>query len=258
MRKRIKFVKVIEHLLVALPLIYVGATALYTTFNKNAKDSYYGENVNDYIDTPLTDFNNLYDDEYYYYSKAVNSGGSLNIYFTNLEVLYSNNLPQSLLDSLSSYDYFRLNIGTDFISLYYSETESPFNSVWLAGLNNANYSFTFRFNILSTSISSSVTLDTGLVFTRQYNDYSFLNNAIPYAMSEFNKFGFNQIRFVQPFLNLFHVGETNVYIEFVNSFVNYFLFVECVYFTPMVLYWFIHFGEKIVCKVLDNEGGLDQ
>ena len=72
-------------------------------------------------------------------------------------------------------------------------------------------------------------------------------------MSEFNKLGFNKINFTGFFVNIFHNGETNVYIDFVNDYLNYMLLVETCYVLPMVLYWFIHMGEDILDRFSHKE-----
>ena len=81
------------------------------------------------------------------------------------------------------------------------------------------------------------------------NTYT-LNNAFHYGICEFNKIGFDKLNFVNWFTNLFVSNTSNLYVVFVNSYLNYMLFVECCIFLPYILLWFVRFCESIIDKFL--------
>ena len=242
--KHNRFSKWIERLLVLLPLFYVAISSAYVIFNKNAKDSYYGENINEseYVNVSVDDFviGNTYE--------FVISNGQADTIASRLEIVVEDG--QVVMNN-------SVITGVQYIVFYVEGGTTPYFFIRQNG-SNSNYT---NLNIYSLDLSfvyasHSLTGTIGNTFlnyfyTIEYNQYSYLNNVMTYSMSEFNKLGFGKLDFTSWFTNIFMNGNTNnVYVQFVNSYLNYFLMVECVYFIPMILYWFIHFGESVVDRFI--------
>ena len=54
--------------LIAIPMVSILSRVIYVQFNKNAKDSYYGETINERIDVKV-DYTNLQGNNTYYFNK---------------------------------------------------------------------------------------------------------------------------------------------------------------------------------------------
>lgn len=256
MRKN-KFSKWIERILVCLPLFYIAISSAYVIFNKNAKDSYsddFIQSVND-----ITSINEYINNETYYVNN-INIGNEM----YSIGIIYSS-------ISIDVYDVFGFDTSLDVVGFSmdkYNTTSGGFytrayyldngvltaSSQYWTGAGRNLLDFTF---VSNTSLSTSSTY-WKLSGTTQVTNYvlvqNTLNNVMTYSMSEFNNLGFGKLDFTSWFTNIFMNGDTNnVYVSFVNSYINYFLLVECVYFIPMIIYWFIHFGESVVEKFMNKE-----
>ena len=259
--KHRKFTKILESILVSLPLIYVGGVGLYATLNKNAKDSYsdsYVSSLSVVNNSSLLKVDNQYYIDVPNFIDSVS--GQYNIGY-NFYVTDSNYDLKQLFGYTGSLDitgfYFRSyndyviigsRLSDDSLGTRFSSNANNLSTIQSDFLNDLFY-FTFKGlapAIANNSINIDYNLDTLVLRTVKFNT---LAGALPYAMSEFNKLGFGKINFVGWFIDLFIIGNTNnVYVTFINSYLNYFLFAEVCYFIPMIFYWFIHFGERVIDK----------
>lgn len=231
-----KFAKWIEWLLDLLPLFAVLFSCLYVTFNNNAYESY----------SYVTTYVNVDD---------IQSGKS---YMFN-----SSSLPYRSFDSGRTYFADVSNVKTNDTNLYNALISTNYTSfqvyssasnkvLFLYDLSNASTTFSLVTNSLSfdfdlISYNSNNVNDLKLLI---YNVSSnTLDNAFEYSLYKFNALGFDKLNFINWFTGLFLNGTSNVYTTFINGYLNYFLLVECTYVLPMVLYWFIHLGERLISKL---------
>ena len=91
--KKNKFVKLIEHILVLLPLLFVGGVTLYTIFNENAKDSF---SQADFTEEKVL-LDGAYTEDLIYYmapnEDTIDNG--FNLYVSNFEITNRGNLDSS-------------------------------------------------------------------------------------------------------------------------------------------------------------------
>lgn len=247
--KHNKFSKLIERLLVCLPLIYIAVSSAYVIFNKNAKDSYYGETINETSYTPLDLTDMILDQEYYFNFNLVpqQSVASDTVDISASDITF--------VKSATTYTYSSATIRFYVTSAGNLLLQSYDGTSAISGnLSTDMISISFTYLGFRANNATTRTLLNNYLYERDYNQYSFLSNVLPYSMSEFNKLGFGKLDFTSWFTNIFMNGNTNnVYVQFVNSYLNYFLLVEVVYFIPMIIYWFIHFGESVIEKFTNKE-----
>ena len=222
-------------ILLALPLIFVIGTLVYTQSNENAKESYYGDTINEYETTFIQSNSDFILGKTYYYlgdttvGQVDNALGSSIPMYTFSDLEYGNNFYDSV--SVSYY----VNTNSHRAYIYLKDLIS--NTMIVSSGDNINFSFK------GTLVSYNSTYDFSTQFYYlTYNEYSFLNNALPYAMDQFNQIGFNKIDFVHFFTDLFIDASSinNVYVTFINSYMNYILFTELAVFIPSVFLWIIH------------------
>lgn len=128
---------------------------------------------------------------------------------------------------------FRIRTNDNFIQLRdtNSNTANLFN-VWGSTLKN------FSFNFISCDAFNNQPLANNVVFNTYVLTTGNLDNAFTYSIKEFNDIGFNKIQFVQWFTNMFTTSD-NLYVVFINSYANYFLFVSTSMLLPYFIYWFV-------------------
>lgn len=170
--------------LMCLPLLGVLFTSLYVTFNPNAKDSYYGETINEesYVLVDTFVVNNLYYVDFNNNSSATNDYNTL-IYCSNVEILSSNfDITDTELETIRNAGYFRLWFNPTYNQnfLTFENYGSNFPS-----LNKfINFSFTYLGNNNdSLNISNYF---ANQVYEKEYNKYSYLDNSVSYAINDIN------------------------------------------------------------------------
>lgn len=249
-----KFAKWIEWLLDLLPLFAVLFMCLYVTFNPNAKDSYSGLNENtqeNVIVNTLDDFD--FTKTYYIGSSSLDENSSSgrttsNLNVNNFTVIYqpsTSNIPNDIVKI-----YFYVNSGQNLINYYFFDTN---NTQYYLSSNNT-FLFSCNIHSFTSTVNNQGNLDyvlqhSELLYYIEYFNYQQLDNNFEYSLSKFNDLGFDRLNFVNWFTGLFLNGTSNVYTTFINGYLNYFLLVECTYVLPMVLYWFIHLGERLISKL---------
>ena len=248
--KKNKFVKLIEHILVLLPLLFVGGVTLYTIFNENAKDSF---SQADFTEEKVL-LDGAYTEDLIYYmapnEDTIDNG--FNLYVSNFEITNRGNLDSSRVYNIGLYTQYRLYFNTNKnIDLYIDGGLDGYQ--WYTNLNASNTSFEIAFKV--DTYASSNTIDWSMFYVYRETEHIDLNNAFTYSLNQFNQLGFDKINWVNWFTSIF-TSQNNIYITFLNSYLNYFLLVECCYVVPLVMYWFIHLGERLLYKFTtwgDNE-----
>lgn len=236
-----KFAKWIEWLLDLLPLFAVLFSCLYVTFNSNAFESYYGETVNEEIKT-YYDTDDLVENNHYYLQTTIATNKNTETYHETR--MYVTNL---VCDGVSypTVEWIRYYYTNNYNTLQLMNAQS----VTQLNIERVNTTALLEFDFLGFTGDNYFEMLNGMYYTVSYNNYSYLNNSFTYALSQFNDLGFDKLNFINFFTGLFLNGTSNVYTTFINGYLNYFLLVECTYVLPMVLYWFIHLGERLISKL---------
>lgn len=255
MRKN-KFIKLIEHILVALPMLMILATTCYTIFNSNAKDSY-----SDSLQLKLVEDNNIDNftegSTYFLFTNGaslpVNASQTVLIKFDN----WVSNMTFPNTATYFTLGYSRGHTTTYSVTFYDVNKSYISNREIATGTNYDNINETsFRYLGYDTLSGNANAMVISTLEVKQLVSYigaNTLDGAFEYSMGKFNELGFDKLNFTGFFEDIFFEGQPNVYLTFVNNYLNYMLFVECTFILPLVLYWFIHIGEHIVHKF--EEGG---
>ena len=252
-----RFFKIIKRLILLLPMSFLMVTSLYVVINPNAKESYSG--------------NAIYDVQYKFNTNEVETIDDLvvgNIYKYTLSSSYLDNLDDRSVIFYTT--YFRWENGTALYDYeveknnttrimylekysYYVRLLNTNASILLSPVSFTSNTFPISFYFTYVDYASNV-LDVANVSISDYlpiidveiDTSGSLNNALTYAMSEFNSIGFGKLDFITWFASIFSNNTNNVYIQFANSYFNYVLFVECVAILPMFIHWIIHLFEDAI------------
>lgn len=285
MKKSIRWSRFFESLiyfiLLTIPMISVFARTIYVQSNPNAKDSYNGQiensqtiNLLEYLDgDTITSIN--YKTGYSYYENY-----SLNRYFYTLN--FSGN--SSLTEFIFNVSNFKLNGIEDntvkAISISFGNTttlylntftinwteETNKQTVYRWELNGNQYVSThlnLNFNtnpiefILTDSRiyspDNSITLikmdNLKYLFTTIIFYSGSLDNAFDYGLQKtIDDFGTGNINFLNWFGTMFSSNTNLLYINFVNMYLNYALWVSVGY----LIYYFLTFFIKIIRNLVDG------
>lgn len=203
-----------------MPIFAIGVKCLYTTFNPNAKDSYYGETINDSTQTNYQPQNLSLNKEYYLtnvllpnndYPSMVSSSNLFSV------ILLETDNP-NLEPFLNVGSYMRFYRGTGNVgsntqySVYFSNNVNFDNSVTY-GISTT---YTNKLLINSYTWNISTTYEFEPFYTIEYNDYSYIDNVFYYSVVQINNeplFSWAQSSFLsQPLLfitNFFGVPSTS-------------------------------------------------
>lgn len=178
---------IIFAVLMMAPFFSILTRCLYVSCNKNAKDSYYGDTINSYEDKTITSFEQIVIGQTYKFTSSsntevINANQTKRIYFTDLNILsYSTNL-QTWYDNMY--------LAEAFTTTYYdghSYIAPIINNVIQPSLDMYSYNCIFTFtlsNILTPTGYTYNELWDNYLSIRIYNNYSFLDNAFDYSISQ--------------------------------------------------------------------------
>lgn len=228
-------------ILMLLPFCSILARVIYVQSNQNAKDSYYGQNINEQI--PVQGYNDL--QTYYNYQFGLPSVDSGNITYnvTNVKVI----VPPTNYNFNQDFDN---NIKE--IYVYYSNgihyTRVKFNDdtyQYVQNLNTSFQSMVLGFYLLSKPTNE---LFSNYISYMTYNQNSYLDNVFDYSISNFIEDNNYNIDFFGWFNNLFlnQSGKNLLYLNFVNWYLNYALLVSAGYILFLLFLWFINFARKLL------------
>lgn len=171
--------------LMFLPVFFVAGRTLYTIFNKNAKDSYYGETINEVEYNEVTSLSNY--EKYHYksntYTSLFENNNNEFLMVRDIDNIYSSVASiQTLLENSSeaTYIYF-VNNGTT--NPYLRFTDENLNVLNNVPIQSSVIEFDFYlldYNNIQTDILA-------LLSTITYNDYSYLDNAFEYSVNQINE-----------------------------------------------------------------------
>lgn len=234
--------------LVALPLFAVLGRVLYTQWNHNANLSYSGyENGGITLDYVQSNSDLVAGDEYYltnaYISVSHGDVGSRiqRIFYTNVEVI--NNGSSYDLSNTYAVGFYTITNSTSMGYYFYYDNEQYFNI-------GSSTPFTIKFNYTTNSLGSAepfALCDT--LYSQIYESDYQLDNAFEYSLSTFvDENDFGKLNFFSWFYDLFlsNTSRNNLYIHFVNWYMNYALLVSLTFVLFLVLMWFVSFVRKLL------------
>lgn len=225
-------------IVLAIPLLSVLVRNAYVVVNKNAYQNYSGKNVEsvEIIETPYNDLviGNTYQT---FMTETTNT-------FTQLVVNASNvkNISNNVLYP-------------DIVQLTFTKT----NVNYIVGSDGTN-NFYFNSNTIQFTYGGTILSGTAYEYTTFYkvvfNENAYLDNAFDHSLSKYvddNSFG--KLNFFEWFFDIFMDSnqQNNLYIRYVNWYMNYVLLVSCSYILFLVLMWFINYSRRILERGLDYD-----
>lgn len=233
--------------LMCLPFISILSRILYVQWNKNAYQSYSDNTAQtDFINT-TTDFN--YNIEYYLINARVTTqtdignAGSNRLYLTSFEII--DNSTNLNLNNVSSIGFYRS--GNYLLNYFYDNTNTLIgssDSYYKAKVTVANFLSGFNDVITNNNILYTI------------NGANTLDNVFDYSLNKFvedNNFGqFDITGFIS---NMFLPSNAvnNLYIHFINWYMNYAIFTSVVYLMFAVLMWFVNFSRRLLDRGMNYD-----
>lgn len=259
--KRKNLMGIIYAIVMCIPFFTILVRCLYVQLNKNAYQSY--SNFN----STLTEYRqiNSYD--------SMIVGNTYKLISNNLEnsdlktstngIMLVDNvvvetssraLTQSQIDGINSILLYKYNNNT------IVRLNNPTETIQDYGLNSHYITCTFRFLGFSG-------VDTNNTFTYYFdgcfyenaltNTTNTLDNAFEYSLNEITKNNnIGRLNLVNWFAGVFldmNNSHNALYLNFVNWYMNYSLFVSCVYLLYLVLMWFLCLARRILSKGFKDE-----
>ena len=227
--------KIIYGFLLFAPFLSILTTSMYVIFNKNAYQSYYGQEINEKQEVQITSNNQIqFDETYNYYSElALNQTYSGNIYYSSCKYISS-----STVQTQENIDFINNSVRVYF----YRGTSQTFydsenNSLLVTGQATVQLN-----GIIQQGISSSA---YQVLKKIEYNKYSYLDNAFDYGMykTEQNNV-FNWAKNTGTYTVLqntcIQLGITNTFTPMLMA---YWLLISVIYFIfdiALILIWMVH------------------
>lgn len=241
-------------ILMLLPVFSVLFTCLYVCFNKNAKDSYFGDTINNETIIYTNDFNG--NDKFYLsipnssLSQFNNAGGIEFTYILidNLEVI-NNSTSQDLTGVFKLGFYSNNNV--EYLVYFINESNPSGYQFYLS--NNYSGLLEISFNVLGAS-ERFYTFSEGndIIYKFEYNKYSYLDNVFYYSFDQVansDMFGWANNSFIcEPFkfiTGLFGVqsdNAINTYLSYWGSISIIWLVFDLVLYVPLLAHKWLDDG----------------
>ena len=236
--------------LIALPLFSILGRVLYTQWNQNAKDSYSDNFIQKATLVDNTSLDMIGANYQVNYWNGTGISGAE----------YSNFIKYSSI-SINWYDYGASTSNT------YNGFRFAYNAIQLTSGNNNNVTATLN-NIWGNTLNSFTYIyDSGtLIYTNTtYSGYSKvyllttmedkLDNAFDYSLKQFvtdNDYG--NFDLTSWFSNMFlsNNAQNNLYIHFINWYLNYVLLVSLIWVLFLLIIWFVNFARRLLESSFDK------
>ena len=235
------FMRLIYATLLALPFVAILSRVIYVQSNKNAYQSYDGETMENIItaNSPLQ-----INTKYYMYTNEDEELTNVNVLMpiNNLEVIESTDA--TLLNWVRSHTVDALGIYNNGQNNAYFQFKEGTN------YNNVNIKTnTLRFTFYVSEITNFDSNYISRITYNSYEDFTTLDNVFEYSVNKFienNNFG--KINLFQWTTNLFFDSNVvnNMYVGFINWYLNYTLLVSATYILFLVLMWFINYARRLL------------
>lgn len=256
--------------LLAIPLFSIISRVIYVQSNKNAYESYSGS-VQTYqkneIDNVLSFVDINKDDEAIYGFVD----GYLEFYariyrinqFVSDSIGYDELVFDSYISTFNCYAYFYVDDITTNCIFYFGDYSSDVNnyiSVYIDGISNYNFDLIplEDYQFLSDLFDNNFIYDSkNKYYEYQHVQLSTLDNVFEYSVDSIIKDNnFGNIDFLSWFSNMFLDNTNSVnnrYVHFANWYLNYVMFISCVYLLFLVLMWFINFARRLLDRGMNYD-----
>lgn len=229
--------------LLTIPFLSIISRVIYVQSNKNAYQSYSGQNVGGVENELISPSANMFNigDDYTYINELIPSNSTSN----RLEIIPTDNkfkLDNATYNDVSKLVWYKEGNSTNYF--YYIDTTNHYTNL---NLNIVSISF----NVASYSFQNNdfTTPILNYFYKVVYNNDFYLDNVFTYSVNEIIKENnFGEIDFFQWFTDMFlNDNQTNnMYVGFANWYFNYILMVSCGYLLFLVLMWFINYSRRLL------------
>lgn len=240
-------------IVLAIPLLSILVRSAYVVVNKNAKDSYSDKFIEQQI-TINTNYDYVVNQNYILtIDRSVDtftaSGfkGTFDFDFTQMtNVNIDNSLVDAIFIDQNTMHTYKFNSNTNSFQYYVG--------INITSYDNLTIPFVFKtFNITTYNSYTNVPNFNLKTYLLGVNN---LDNAFDYSLSKYvddNSFG--KLNFFEWFFDIFMDSnqQNNLYIRYVNWYMNYVLLVSCSYILFLVLMWFVNYSRRILERGLDYD-----
>lgn len=238
----------------AIPLLSVLVRSAYVVVNKNSYQNYSGELETQ--QTYINDVNDLVvDDEYYFKSGRLTSEGMLGGYEQYIEYEYVETITNNTSLDLSQYNAIGFYSSGTEVYYYLNVVGETFDTnSYFTFLDDVEFKFIYKGNDLIQS--NNILNHSDNIFSVTLLQNGYLDNAFDYSLSKYvDENSFGKLNFFEWFFNIFMDSnqQNNLYIRYVNWYMNYILLVSCSYILFLVLMWFVNYSRRILERGLDYD-----
>lgn len=239
----------IYSLFLLLPFFNVLGRVCYVTINKNAHLSYSDSIIDK---TELVSSNsNLSSGLTYYlqWDSSINGrGDGSKIWYSDITIDWSSYGAPSGVDYVAFSTYYASD-NTRYTYLFNDSSSSAYFVFW-STIDFADFYFTVSKDVQLNGVN-----DYSLYFISKTFDT--LDNAFDYSLNKITNNNLGNVKWFNFIGNLFldDNSQNNLYINFINWYMNYALLVSVVYVLFMVLMWFIQWIRRLLERGLDKFGG---
>lgn len=167
-------------LVMLAPIFSITVRCGYVMFNKNAYKSYYGETINQEIETEVN-YNALVGNKNYVFHNPLTSDKPSSTLHTNMYVSNMVNLNGFNNDyDLSNVRIIRFYLDNVYNTFFFQDINGT--NLFQLGLNNATMKFSFNFEGYYQDFDSGFEY-ANYFYTVSFNKYSYLDNAFTYGIS---------------------------------------------------------------------------
>ena len=238
---------IIYGILLLMPFLSILARSAYVVVNKNAYQSY--SEVVETTTTQLTDGDSFNDGMLYTFAWNGQMTGATN---NKIDVLdgKTNIVDLFFTGETWKVDYFNPSYETTRTRLIVYDTNgSQHNAFMWQDVSNTFYAYTK---------STSATLQSNSLFSVYSNTYttSKLDNVFEYSVSQFiedNNFG--KVNLFNWFTDLFldDNAHNNMYVHYINWYLNYSMLVSCMHLLFLVLMWFVNYSKRLLDRGMNYD-----
>lgn len=240
--KRKNIMNLIYALIIAVPIFSILVRSAYVVVNKNAYQNYSGKDeIIDYVNTDIVELG----EDYRFKPAEYTINHNLTLEFVNNGAYAKSDLVQSITNTN------KIILRTDGTIVFYE------NGTWLNEVNYANNMFYIDMELTAYYPNANADYEVLKLFlTIPSNINNYLDNAFDYSLSKFvDENSFGKLNFFEWFFNIFMDSNqlNNLYIRYVNWYMNYVLLVSCSYILFLVLMWFVNYSRRILERGLDYD-----
>lgn len=226
-----------------MPIFAIGVKCMYVTFNKNAKESYYGETINE---SEYLNYNGsqlvVGKDYNLYTSLPENMTGNGNDLYITAQNVVINDVADDLIYRIQFWK------GTTLSNTQFSILVFRTNNTTTEYYNYSLTSLKFTFTGYYLTNPSNIFNNYDMFYQIEYNDYSYIDNVFYYSVEQINNeplFSWAKTSFLsQPLLfitNLFGLPSTSPIITFLSYWFDisiiWLVFDAIMYFPLLIHRW---------------------